>query len=220
MEFLPWESTGKLKLIKLKKKFHKCLYKLNCFCSETGKVFKLEVPEPQCISKRVFCSGPYSCCIVSNQTVNDLLESLISEQIFLEEMIVVYQNLIKPFQKKGAVAQKNVYETLCRCYTELMSITALNVLSLLDHYNQSGEAYDIVIVASVNEYIAVYKSYLSRICGVISCNGFAHIAKTVEAPQVLLKMFRNSVKGHDTKKAVNEITISLALQYPLCRLPR
>ncbi|KAL0852518.1 hypothetical protein ABMA27_017037 [Loxostege sticticalis] len=67
------------------------------------------------------------------------------------------------FKKKGGATQEsNVYETLCRCYTELMSFTALNVLSLWDYFNHIGEAYEIMLVANIEEFITIYKLLSQR----------------------------------------------------------
>lgn len=175
-----------------------------------------------CSPKLISCSGPYSCCAIINQPISDISEDLINDQIFLEEMLLVYQNLIKPFQKKGGATQEsNVYETLCRCYTELMSFTALNVLSLWDYFNHIGEAYEVVLVANIEEYVTVYKYYLNAICDVISLGGFTHMARIVnDVPQVLKRLFTDKIRAGETTKNGNEAIISTALKHPLNRLSR
>lgn len=187
-----------------------------------GELAKLETPEAAGYSvKQILCSGSYSCCSTINQPICDISFDLTNEQIFLEEMLVVYQNLIKPFQKKGGATQEsNVYETLCQCYTELISFTALNVLSLWDYYDHNGEAYEVVVVASIEEYITVYKHYLNAICDVVSLGGFTHIARIIDVPQILSNLFADRIKGAKGKKANNEAVIALALQHPLNRLNR
>ena len=173
-------------------------------------------------AKLISCSGPYSCCAIINQPISDISEDLINDQIFLEEMLVVYQNLIKPFQKKGGATQEsNVYETLCRCYIELMSFTALNVLSLWDYSNHTGEAYEVTLVANIEEYVTVYKYYLNAICDVISLGGFTNMARIVnDVPQVLKRLFISKIRSGESTKNVNEAIITTALKYPLNRLNR
>lgn len=156
-----------------------------------------------------------------NEPKINISEDLISEQIFLEEILIVYQNLIRPFQKRGgAMQESNVYETLCRCYTELLSFSVLNVISLWDYFNHIGEAYEVTIVANVEEYITVYKYYLNAVCDIISLSGFTYIAKIIEIPQVITNLFMDKLKTNETKKVADEITITMALQHPLHKLNR
>lgn len=171
--------------------------------------------------REIFSSKQYSCCSMINESAINISEDLINDQIFLEEMLIVYQNLIKPFQKKsGAIQEANVYETLCRCYVELMHFSVLNVISLWDYFNHIGEAYEVTIVANIEEFTTVYKYYLNAICDVISLGGFTHIAKLIEVPQIVSNLFINSLKNSDVKKNNNEIVITMALQHPLCKLSR
>ncbi|XP_015515651.1 alsin isoform X2 [Neodiprion lecontei] len=188
----------------------------------TGEIIQIKIPDAVGYSaKQILSSGSYSCCTMINQPACDISSDLTNEQIFLEEMLMVYQNLIKPFQKKGGATQEsNVYETLCQCYTELISFTSLNVLSLWDYYDHNGEAYEVVVVASIEEYITVYKHYLNAICDVVSLGGFTHIARIIDVPQTLISLFMDKVKGSKSKKANNEAIIALALQHPLNRLNR
>lgn len=183
---------------------------------------RLEIPESIGYSaKQILSSGFYSCCATINQPACDISLELTNEQIFLEEMLAVYQNLVKPFQKKGGATQEsNVYETLCQGYTELISFTALNVLSIWDYHDHKGEAYEVVVVASIEEYISVYKHYLNAICDVVSLGGFTHIARIIDVPLILTSLFNDRIKGTKTKKANNEAIISIALQHPLNRLNR
>ena len=116
--------------------------------------------------------------------------------------------------------ESNVYETLCRCYTELLSFSVLNVISLWDYFNHIGEAYEVTIVANVEEYITVYKYYLNAVCDIISLSGFTYIAKIIEIPQVITNLFMDKLKTNETKKVADEITITMALQHPLHKLDR
>lgn len=169
---------------------------------------------------RILCSGPFSCCTTTSPSANEISEDFINEQIFLEELITFYQHLIRPFQKKGAAAnESNVYETLCRCYTELMNITALNVQSLSDYYNNMGKTYEVTIIANVDECVAIYKYYLNAICDVISLSGFTHIARIIELPLAMPKKLHD-LKAVGTRKINNENIIATSLQNPLFGLNR
>lgn len=183
--------------------------------------FDIQSKDETSSPKEIFSSKQYSCCSMINEPAINISEDLINDQIFLEEMLTVYQNLIKPFQKKsGAIQEANVYETLCRCYAELMHFSVLNVISLWDYFNHIGEAYEVAIVANIEEFTTVYKYYLNAICDVISLGGFTHIAKLIEVPQIVSNLFINNLKNSDVKRNNNEIIITMALQHPLCKLNR
>ncbi|XP_014478813.1 PREDICTED: alsin [Dinoponera quadriceps] len=191
--------------------------------SKTGDMFHLDVQtkEESNSPREIFSSGRYSCCSVINEPAINVSEDLVNDQIFLEEMLTVYQNLIRPFQKKsGATQEANVYETLCRCYAELMHFSVLNVISLWDYFNHIGEAYEVAIVANIEEFIAVYKYYLNAVCDAMSLGGFTHIAKLIEVPQVVSNLFIDNPRGGDVKRSNNEIVVTMALQHPLCKLNR
>ncbi|XP_031779593.1 alsin [Nasonia vitripennis] len=187
----------------------------------SGVMSTLEIPEMnEHTLKNIFCFDTFSCCAMTNKSVTAISDVLIEEQIFLEETLHVYQNLIIPFQKKGgATRELNVYETLCRCHSELLSVNVLNVQSLWDYYNRVHEAYEVVIIASVDEYISVYKSYLNAICDIIALGGFAQIAKLIDVLQVLSTVFKDKVKGKDAN-ITNETIIAFVLQHPLQHLNR
>ncbi|XP_014610965.1 PREDICTED: alsin [Polistes canadensis] len=190
--------------------------------SKTAEMFQLDVQSiKQSSTKQIFSSGQYSCCSFLNEPTININEDLVNNQVFLEQMITVYQNLIKPFQKKvGATQESNVYETMCRCYTELLNFSVLNVVSLWDYFKHIREAYEVVIIANIEEYYTVYKYYLNVICDIISFGGFIYIAKIIEVPQIVSNLFIDKMKGNGTKKVNNEIAITMALQHPLKNLDR
>lgn len=190
--------------------------------SKAAEMFQLDVQSNKEFSpKQIFCSDQYSCCSLTNEPKININEDLVNDQIFLEQIVTVYQNLIKPFQKKvGATQESNVYETLCRCYTEMLNFSVLNVVSLWDYFNHIGEAYEVVIIANIEEFSTIYKYYLNVICDIISFGGFVYIAKIIEVPQIVSNLFIDKLKGNGTKKINNEIAITMALQHPLKNLER
>ncbi|XP_011306147.1 alsin [Fopius arisanus] len=169
--------------------------------------------------KFISSSGNFSLCSTTTSASPGINDDLRVEQAFLEEMITIHQNLIKPFQKKaGATQEANVYDTLCRCYSELLSLTALNVSTLEDYSNQIGEAYEVSLVSHYEEFITVYKYYLNAICDVVSLGGFGHMGKMMnDLPAVVSRLFESSTGDHQKK---TQETIAMALQYPLINLNR
>lgn len=181
----------------------------------------LEVPEIQDHTlKNIFCSNAFTFCAMTNETIRVISDSLIKEQIFLDELLYVYQNLIVPFQKKGgATRESNVYETLCRCHKELLNIHVLHVKTLCDYYNHAIEAHEVTIIANADECICIYRSYLNTICDIIALSGFVQIAKLVDVLEVLSNVFKEKVDSKDANIS-NEFIIAFVLQQPLQHLIR
>ncbi|XP_015437908.1 PREDICTED: alsin [Dufourea novaeangliae] len=190
--------------------------------SKAGEMFHLNTEtNNECSIAQIFCSEEYSCYSVINKPPINISEDLITDQIVLEEMLIIYKNLIKPLEEKESAMQElNVYETLCRYYRELLSFNALNVTSLWNYFNHISEAYEVTAIVNVEEYITVYRYYLNTICDVISLGGFTYIEKIIEIPRIITILFANKLKGSENKTITNEIIISMALQYPLHKLNR
>ncbi|XP_066593568.1 alsin [Prorops nasuta] len=189
--------------------------------NKVGDMFQLDIQTNEdCSPRRILSSGEYSCCPLINQPEINLSEDLINNQMFLEEMLVIYQNLIKSLQKKtGDTEESNIYDSLCKYFTELLSFTVLSVQSLWDYFNHIGEAYEVIIVANVEEFITIYKHYLNAICDIKSLGGFTYIAKIIEVPPVVVNLFVNILKANESKKVSNnEIIINVALHHPLIKL--
>ncbi|KAG8034358.1 hypothetical protein G9C98_007434 [Cotesia typhae] len=193
--------------------------------SDNNEVVKLNISDNDLkyFIKFVSSSGPFSCCSIINQEINIITNDLTNEQILLEEMIIIHQNLIKPFQKRNvAIQESNAYDTLCRCYTELMNFITLNVLSLCDYFNYISEAYEVILVVNVDEFITVYKYYLNAVCDITSLGGFAHIAKLMnDLPTVVVRLFQDKITTKEaSKKISSEDIITYAFYHLLKQLNR
>lgn len=163
---------------------------------------KLELPDiGDRILKRVLCSDSFSCCTTTiSHSASEVSEILINEQIFLDEMLSIYQNLIIPFQKKSSVSRElNAYETLCQYYGDFLSATALYVQSLWKFYDGEIEIFEIIIIASADEFLAIYKRYLNAVCDIIALGGFTQIAKLVDIRESLrdLVKIKEKTDGKD-----------------------
>ncbi|XP_011499590.1 PREDICTED: alsin [Ceratosolen solmsi marchali] len=187
----------------------------------SGVMSTLEIPEAKdYVLKNIFCSNNLSCCTINDELIKPISEILTEEQIFLDETLYIYKNLIIPFQKKGFIASElNVYETMCRYHNELLSINVLNVESIWEYYNCTNKLYDIVIIKNVNEFISIYKFYFNIICDIIALNGFVQIAKLIDVVKVLSNFFKNKIKNKDTN-VTNEAIIEFVLKNPLQHLSR
>ncbi|XP_058791668.1 alsin [Phymastichus coffea] len=187
----------------------------------SGVMSTLELPDiKDCLLKNIFCSDNYSCCTVTKELVREISDILIEQQIFLEETLFVHRNLIMPFQKKsGTIREVNVYDTLCRCYGEFLSVNVLNVRSLWDCYNRIIESHEIVIIANADEFIGVYRAYLNAVCDIIASSGFTQIAKLIDVLEVLSTVFKDKINAGSVN-LTNETIIAFVLQYPVRHLNR
>ena len=159
----------------------------------------------------------FSCCTMMLESNSDLSKILINEQIFLDEILFIYHNLIIPFQKKKeAVGESNIFEILCQSYYDFLSIVTLFIENLKDCCDKKIQISDVVVVNNTNEFIKIYKNYLNVICGIISTNGFIKISKLIIVHLVFKKMYEE--KFSDKKDVTNEAIISFALQHPLLHL--
>lgn len=133
-----------------------------------------------------------------------IMDCLIEEQKYLEEMLVVQSNLIKPLQKKNILgSESTLYETLCRNYIELLHFNAANVQSMLDFSNKLISECDIVMIKYIEEYLYVYKAYLNTLHSVISVGGCVTISHLVDLPQCLYKLHGSAVTKRDKNSEEN-----------------
>lgn len=166
--------------------------------------------------KQIFSSRHISGCLNTSYPTSVAVKDLAVEQTFLEEMLLVQSSLIKPLQKKGgSVQETNVYDVLCVCHSEILSFTCLNVQSLREYTDHRGNESSIIMIQHVDEYIRMYRNYLSAVCDVIALSGFMHIARLVDIPQKMFTVFHEHSRRN---KKSQEAVVSCALLHPLKRL--
>ncbi|EFA04485.1 alsin isoform X1 [Tribolium castaneum] len=176
-----------------------------------------EVKEPIVLFRNLLSSMQYTVLNVGSSGDNFFANFLLEEQKFLEEMLIVQSTVIKPLQKKNInTANAGLYEDLCKSYMDLCYFWAANVQSLLEHCNGLISLCDIVMFRYLDEFIFVYKNYISTIFNVISIDGFLNISKLIEISPNLYKQRPDSF----TKKEKNneENIISTYLLAPLDKL--
>ncbi|XP_046991299.1 alsin [Schistocerca americana] len=168
--------------------------------------------------KRIFCSRYIYGYSTSLRTVFPAVQDLIAEQSFLEEMLLVYNCLVKPLQKRMSVDQDTViYEQLCVCYNDIISVTCLNVHTFTEYIESDGETSNIVVVNNVEECIRIYRNYLNAVCDIISISGFSHISRVVDNPSRLSTFYSEKMKSRNMKRS-QESVVSFAFLNPLTRL--
>lgn len=182
-----------------------------------------DVPEtPGYTLVNSLCSDLFICCTVIKCT--SLIEAnvVLDEQIFLEELLLVYHNLVTPFLRKkeeGQGESLQVYDIFCKCYNEILSVTALHVQNLYSlHSKRTSTLDDFIIISQGHEFIRIYKFYLQVICDLIVLGGFHHISNIVTPAAEFMNVFRGRMNDKDAKS--NEGVILFALQRPIFRLNR
>ncbi|CAB0036755.1 unnamed protein product [Trichogramma brassicae] len=200
-----------------------------------GRVFTWEIPNLKDDHKLVgiFCSQDYKCCTsvltssMSRSIVSCLDESLIEAQVYLTETLLTQQHLVAQLQKKSASVPTlrefaSAFDELCRYHRELLSLIALHAQELTYFHEQAilnsldTDHYPrLVIVANVEECVAVYKAYLQALCDLTAISGLSQIAKVIDVLPTLLKHFQNKLKCDVNSDITNEALVVFALHLPL-----
>ncbi|KAL7292949.1 hypothetical protein TKK_0013401 [Trichogramma kaykai] len=206
----------------------------------SGVMSTLEIPNIKDDHKLVgiFCSQDYKCCTsvltspMSRSIVSCLDESLIEAQVYLTETLLTQQHLVAQLQKKIASVPTlrefaSAFDELCRYHRELLSFIALHAQELTYFHEQAilnsldTDHYPrLVIVANVEECVAVYKAYLQALCDLTAISGLSQIAKVIDVLPTLLKHFQDKLKCDVNSDITNEALVVFALHLPLLQASR
>lgn len=200
------ESHGNHKDVTLVKEIHNFLNK----------------PENLCYHWRVLSSGNISYCSVEESTICPEFQNLSIAQRYLEELLLIYQSLVKPFLKKSkAIAShSNVYETVCDIFGDILNVNALNVLSTWQYAEKHIHECDISLIKNLEEFIFLYKTYYIAVSNLIVIGGFVHINNIVDVPSSIYNLFSDQLPSNKQKnnKKTLEAVVGLAFVQPLTRL--
>ncbi|XP_047544679.1 alsin [Vanessa atalanta] len=178
--------------------------------------------ENLCYHWRVLSSGNISYCSVEKSTICPEFQNLSIAQRYLEEMLLIYHSLVKPFLKKSKAitTHSNVYETVCDMFSDILNITALNVLSTWQYAEKHINECDISLIKNLEEFIYLYRKYYISISNLIVIGGFAHINNIVDVPSSIYNLFSDQLPTNKQKnnKKTLEAVVSLAFVQPLTRL--
>ncbi|XP_046961989.1 alsin [Vanessa cardui] len=178
--------------------------------------------ENLCYHWRVLSSGNISYCSVEKSTICPEFQNLSIAQRYLEEMLLIYHSLVKPFLKKSKAitTHSNVYETVCDIFGDILNITALNVLSTWQYAEKHINECDISLIKNLEEFIYLYRKYYISISNLIVIGGFAHINNIVDVPSSIYNLFSDQLPTNKQKnnKKTLEAVVSLAFVQPLTRL--
>nr|XP_032529484.1 alsin [Danaus plexippus plexippus] len=149
-------------------------------------------------------------------------QNLSIAQRYLEEMLLIYHSLVKPFLKKSKsiTLHSNVYETVCDIFGDILYITALNVLSTWQYAEKHISECDISLIKNLEEFIFLYKKYYLAVSNLIVIGGFAHINNIVDVPSSIYNLFSDQLPTNKQKynKKTLEVVVALAFVQPLTRL--
>ncbi|XP_068620925.1 alsin [Battus philenor] len=175
-----------------------------------------------CYHWRILSSGDISYCFLEEATICPEFQNLSIAQRYLEEMILIYQSLVKPFLKKSKAITLHsiVYEITCDIFGDILNLTALNVLSTWQYAEKHINECDISLIKNLEEYIYLYKKYYLAISNLIVIGGFAHINNVVDVPSSVYNLFSDQLPSNKQKnnKRTLEAVVGLAFVQPLTRL--
>lgn len=179
-------------------------------------------PQNMCYHWRILSSGNISYCSLEDPEKSPEFQELSIAQRYLEEMILIYHNLVKPFLKKSKVvtAHSNVYETVCDIFGDILNVTALNVLSVWQYAEKHINECDISLIKSLEEFIYLYRKYYIAVSNLIVIGGFSQINSVVDAPTIIFNLFSDQLPTNKQKnnKKTSEAIVALAFVQPLTRL--
>ncbi|CAK1549644.1 unnamed protein product [Leptosia nina] len=195
---------------------------------ESGKTVKIKEPQGfgesqnMCYHWRVLSCGSISYCSVDEAMICPEFQNLSIAQRYLEEMLVIYHLLVKPFLRKSKAISlhSNVYETVCDIFSDILNLTALNVLSTWQYAEKHINECDISLIKNLEEYIYLYKKYYVALSNLIVIGGFAQINAIVDVPTSVYNMFSDQLPSNKQKnnKKTLEAVVGLAFIQPLIRL--
>lgn len=179
-------------------------------------------PQNMCYHWRILSSGNISYCSIEEPRTRPEFQDLSIAQRYLEEMLLIYHYLIKPFLKKSkaVTTHSNIYETVCDIFGDILNITALNVLSVWQYAEKHINECDISLLKNLEEYIYLYRKYYVAISNLIVIGGFTQINSVVDVPTSIYNLFSDQLPSNKQKnnKKTSEAIVALAFVQPLTRL--
>ncbi|XP_049870567.1 alsin [Pectinophora gossypiella] len=179
-------------------------------------------PQNMCYHWRILSSGNISYCSIEESKKCPEFQDLSIAQRYLEEMLLIYHSLIKPFLKKSKVitTHSNIYEVVCDIFGDILNITALNVLSMWQYAEKHIIECDISLIKNLEEYIYLYKKYYVAVSNLIVIGGFTQINNVVDVLTSVYNLFSDQLPSNKQKnnKKTLEAIVALAFVQPLTRL--
>lgn len=179
-------------------------------------------PQNMCYHWRILSSGNISYCSIEESSKCPEFQDLSIAQRYLEEMLLIYHSLIKPFLKKSkaVTTHSNIYETVCDIFGDILNITALNVLSMWQYAEKHINECDISLIKNLEEFIYLYRKYYVAVSNLIVIGGFTQINSVVDVPSSVYNLFSDQLPSNKQKnnKKTLEAIVGLAFVQPLTRL--
>lgn len=193
---------------------------------EDGKINEpnnfISKPQNMCYHWRILSSGNISYCSIEEPMKCPEFQDLSIAQRYLEEMLLIYHFLVKPFLKKSkaVTSHSNIYETVCDIFGDILNITALNVLSMWQYAEKHIHECDISLIKNLEEFIYLYRKYYVAVCNLIVIGGFNQINNIVDVPSSIYNLFSDQLPSNKQKnnKKTLEAIVALAFVQPLTRL--
>ncbi|XP_050685378.1 alsin isoform X2 [Leptidea sinapis] len=182
---------------------------------------KLKHSQNMCYHWRILSSGSISYSSVGQSFSSLEFQNLSIAQRYLEEMLIINHSLVKPFLKKSKAitSHSNIYEAVCDIFSDILNITALNVLSTWQYAEKHISECDILLIKNLDEFIYLYKKYYIALSNLIVIGGFAQINNVYDISNNVYNLFNDQLPSNKQKnKKTQEAVIALAFIQPLIRL--
>ncbi|XP_059059278.1 alsin isoform X2 [Achroia grisella] len=178
-------------------------------------------PQNMCYHWRILSSGNISYCSLEDSKCLEFQDLSIAQR-YLEEMLLIYHSLIKPFLKKSKAVNVHsiIYENVCDIFGDILNITALNVLSMWQYAEKHINECDISLIKNLEEYIYLYRKYYVAVSNLIVIGGFSQINSIVDVSSSIYNLFIDQLPSYKQKnnKKTLEAIVALAFVQPLTRL--
>lgn len=132
-----------------------------------------------------------------------IMDDLVVEQRYLEEMLLMHSNILKQLQRVNH--ETALFEILCRNYSEMIYFNAANVETLSSYLMNKLTSYcDILMFKQMDEFIYFYKSYLNTLFDFISVGGCASMNQLIDVPPIVYKHL-NLQKDKANEEIINDV---------------
>ncbi|XP_055705402.1 alsin homolog [Phlebotomus papatasi] len=142
----------------------------------------------------VLASGSFT--LFNHIVFGAIAKHLTAEQKFLQDALVAYNCILKPFLKRiNSIAFSQIFDGLCQNYLSIVHVAALNVRSLLEFGHGRITCTDIIALNNCPEMIALYRNYTKNFCEILCIRGFPTIEMLTEKSpkeihKILFRPFR------------------------------
>lgn len=154
--------------------------------------------------KKIFLLKTGNFVLYNKNFLNvSIMEYLVDEQKYLEEMLLMHSSVLKQLQRVNH--DTTLFEILCRNYSELIYFNAANVDTLHSYFvNRLSSYCDIIMFKQIDEFIYFYKNYLNTLYDFNSIGGSMSLNQLIDVPPIIYKHL-NVQRDKVNEEIINDI---------------